>query len=264
MQTRFWPIIILCSAVIYPTAVRAQVVEEDDTEILKPLSRVYEPDEFPNLSEAAQRIVSLTNRFREQEQVDAVELNPQLQKAAQYFADYMARTARFGHKADGAAPADRAQKAGYEYCIVAENIAYEFKSAGFTTSDLAQQFFAGWKASPGHRKNMLDADVTETGLAISQGAKNGYFFAVQLFGRPKSKAVEFTIANDAPSTVEYAMGDRTLTLESGHIRTHQVCRPRDLAFHWPYAKGDDQTIQPHNRDYFVVTQDGGRLSLRKK
>ncbi len=111
---------------------------------------------------------------------------------------------------------------------------------------------------------MLDPDVIETGLAITQGVDSGYFFAVQVFGRPKSKTVEFTITNEAPTTVEYKMGDRTFTLEPRHIRTHQVCRQRDLAFQWPDGKGESRTVQPNHGDHFVVTQEGETLQLRKE
>src|SRR5262249_27554314 len=156
---------------------------------------------------------------------------------AQGFADYMARTSRYGHTADGSTPADRAEKAGYRYCIIAENIAYAYDSEGFTTAELADELFDGWKASPGHRRNMLDPDVMEFGIAVAQGADYGYVFAVQLFDRPRSKSQEFEITNESQTTVEYRMGERTFTLAPGHGRTHQVCRARDLAFQWPDAEG---------------------------
>jgi uncharacterized protein YkwD len=265
MSTRTHTLVAGALVLLLGNSLPAQVVEEDDTEILKPPTREYQPTHVPDGAEVAGQIMALTNRFREQEKLEKVAMdNPQLKKAAQYFAGYMARTARFGHKADGATPADRTKKFGYEYCIVAENIAYEFSSSGFTTQDLAHAFVEGWKASPGHRKNMLDPDVTETAVAISQGAESGYFFAVQVFGRPRSMAVEFTIANEAPAAIEYLMGERILTLEPGHIRTHQVCRLRDLAFRWPDAKAGVQTVQPHDGDHYVVTKVGAALHLRKE
>ena len=45
----------------------------------------------------------------------------------------MARTGKFSHSADGSEPAARAKRFGYEYCIVAENIAYIFSSEGMAT-----------------------------------------------------------------------------------------------------------------------------------
>ena len=264
MLNRLWPILFVLLGLLAPAVARSQVVEEDDTEILKPPARIYAPQSKPDAVEAAKRIIILTNQFREQEKLPKVEAHPRLQKAAQYFADYMARTHRYGHKADGATPADRAKKQGYDYCLIAENIAYQYRSTGFATQELAGEFVAGWKASPGHRKNMLDPDVTDTAVAVAQDAETGYFFAVQVFGRPKSKMVEFTIANESPTTVEYKMGDRTFTLEPAHLRTHQVCRPRDLAFRWSEGEGDERTVEPTPGDHFVVTKSGEALQLRKK
>jgi len=264
MLTRPWPIVVVVLGLSAPLFVHAQVVEEDDTEILKPMTETREPANHPDPAEAVRQILARVNQFRDEEKHEKVEMNPTLRKAAQYFADYMARTSRYGHKADGTTPADRAKKFGYEYCIIAENIAYAYDSEGFTTQELAREFFEGWKASPGHRKNMLDPDVLETGLAVAQGAESGYVFAVQMFGRPKSKALEFEIANESPTTVEYKMGERTLTLAPGHTRTHQVCRPRDLAFRWPEKEGEERVVQPRNGDRFIVTKKGDAVELRKE
>src|SRR5262249_46807432 len=140
----------------------------------------------PDLSRAVEIIVRRTNEFRQKEGRGKVEVDPKLTEAALYFAGFMAKTNKYGHDADGRAPADRAKEHGYEICIIAENIAYEFKSAGFKTEELGQQFFDGWKHSPPHRKNMVDPDVTEIGVAIAQSPETGYYYAVQLFGRPKS------------------------------------------------------------------------------
>ena len=53
-------------------------------------------------------VLEATNEFRREEGVGAVRPNAALAKAAQDFADYMARTDRYGHEADGRSPADRA------------------------------------------------------------------------------------------------------------------------------------------------------------
>ena len=68
----------------------------------------------------------MTNAFRRQEESQPGPA-PQLASAARYFADFMARTGKFGHSADGSEPAARAKRFGYEYCIVSENIAYRIQ-----------------------------------------------------------------------------------------------------------------------------------------
>jgi uncharacterized protein YkwD len=231
-----------------------KAVEKDDTEVLKPMPGEGEPPKSPDLADTAKRVVQLTNEFREKEEHDEVELDPKLTKAAQGLADYMARTSRFGHKADGTTPADRARKSGYAYCIIAENIAYELNSRELTAEDLAQALFDGWKAPPGHRRNLLDEDVVETGVAVAHNSKTGYFLAVQMFGRPQSKTLEFSIANESATSAEYKMGDRQYSLARGQTRTHQVCRRRDLTFVWRSADGEEETIEPNPGDRYVVTK----------
>jgi uncharacterized protein YkwD len=126
---------------------------------------------------AEKLVVNLTNEFRTREGRGTLILAPKLDETAQDFAEFMARTDKYGHAADGKQPAARAKQHGYDPCIVAENIAYQYRSAGFSTQELAHGFVQGWMDSPGHRKNMLDADVTETAVAIAQSGKSGYYYA---------------------------------------------------------------------------------------
>ncbi len=263
VSIRVRSVLVAFASLAMTTAVKAQVVEEDTTEVLKPLEQDYKPVRAPNVADAATRIVEATNAFRTENKLKAVTVSPELRKATQYFADYMARTSRYGHKADGKTPADRARQFGYDHCIVAENIAYDFNSEGFSTAELARGFVEGWKHSPGHRRNMLDADVVETGVAVAQGRDNGYFFAVQMFARPKSLAVEFKITNESEVQAEYKMGDKTFVLPPRYTRSHEVCRVNDLAFRWPDAEGQEQTVRPANGDHFVIVQGGDELKLRK-
>ena len=55
-----------------------------------------------------QLILMQTNRFRKSEGRPEVAANEKLTAAAKGFAEYIARTLRFGHTADGSKPADRA------------------------------------------------------------------------------------------------------------------------------------------------------------
>ncbi len=209
----------------------------------------------PDLAEAAQRIIASTNAFRQQQNLATIEPDLQLGKAARYFADFMARTDKYGHSADGQAPAARAKKFGYEYCIVAENIAYQFSSAGFATVELADRLFQGWQNSPGHRKNMLDPNVTESAVAIAHSRDTGHYYAVQLFGRPKSESIEFSVANRAGAAVEYSVDGQTFTLPPLVTRTHQRCKPSQLEFR-------GKTLKPVNGQRVVVVNDQGSVELK--
>ena len=236
----------------------AQMNQQDETAAVKG-QRVAKSDQRrrADLDEVSKRIIALTNTFRRQENLPALEHDLRLRKAASYFADYMARTDKFGHGADGSAPAARVKKFGYAYCIVAENIAYQFSSAGFATADLADRLFDGWQNSPGHRKNMLDPGVTETAVAIARSDQTGYFYAVQLFGRPESESVEFSIVNRTGAAVEYSLDGQSFPLPPRATRTHQRCGPSELTFH-------GKTVQPANGQQLVVANDQGSAVLKVK
>ena len=140
----------------------------------------------PDLGEAAQAIVVGTNALRREHGLDRVEVAPRLAETARDFATFLARTDLFDHTADGRHPEDRAKSHGYDYCLVSENIAYEFHSRGFATAELARAFVEGWRNSRGHRRNMLDRDATETGVALARSSRTGRYYGVQMFGRPRA------------------------------------------------------------------------------
>lgn len=268
-MTRFarGPIILaLVFTMAAPAA--AQRREEHEVETLTS-SEVgpYRPEFKPDLDQAAQQIVERTNRFRKEQKLPALAVNAELRKTAQYFADFMAENDRYGHEADGRQPSQRARKRGYDYCIVLENIAYQFRTRGFQTAELAERLTTGWKESPGHRENMLDAAVTQTGVAIGQSPSTGVFYAVQMFGRPKSKALRFRIENRTASEVHYRLGEKRYSLPARYIRKHTRCRPGTLTLlkkdgeKW---KNLQSTPINSGEAYAVTPNDAGGITLKKR
>ncbi len=206
-------------------------------------------------AEAARRVVALTNAFRRQHNLQPTGPAPQLASAARYFADFMARTGKFSHSADGSEPAARAKRFGYEYCTVAENIAYVFSSEGTDTTELARRVVEGWQNSPGHRANMLNPNVTETAVAIAHSARTDYYYAVQLFGRPKSQMVEFEVANRTGVAVEYTLDGKTFQLPTRATITHQVCKQ-------PVVQFRGKTLQPASGQQLVIVNDQNGMQVQ--
>ena len=136
---------------------------------------------FPERVEA--RVLYLVNELRSERGLKPLERDSRLDSAAEAFGKHMARTGVLEHTADGMTPAMRVKRRGYAYCVVSENIAYEYSSRGFSPDGLARNFVDGWRDSPTHRDNILDPLVTQTGLGIARNAR-GEFFAAQLFARP--------------------------------------------------------------------------------
>ncbi|HEY4999012.1 MAG TPA: CAP domain-containing protein, partial [Usitatibacter sp.] len=162
-----------------------------------------------------------------------------------------------GHEADASTPSARARQQGYEYCIVSENIAYEYDSEGFTTPALARLFLEGWKRSPEHRRNMLDRGVTETAVAVARSERNGYYYAVQMFGRPKSQSLRFQIRNASRAATRYLIGEQGYWLGPGVTAAHSQCREVSLVY-------EGAEFPAHDGDRFVVKKEGGRLQLKRE
>ena len=254
---------------ILPILAHGQHTQGDEVETIEPPKIKPAPDaKKPDLDAVAKAVVERTNAFRKEQGRKPVDTDTSLHKAASYFAAYMARTDRYGHNADGNQPADRAKKHDYSFCIVLENIAYEYNSRGFTTKALTNGFVEGWKHSPGHRRNMLDADVTNTGVAVARSETTGYYYAVQMFGRPKSQAISFKIANESEAVVRYAVAGHTFKLQPRYTRSHTLCRPSDVTFYpageKPATKDEGKKVRPRDGDHYVLSDDKDGYRLKKK
>jgi len=255
----------LIISVLIPVASYSQPVSHDDTQIIdSPVPRSKD-EKKPDLEAVSRSIIDKTNEFREREGRPRVGVNDRLADSVREFSQYMARTGRYGHAADGHQPADRAASHGYEYCLISENIAYAVSSDGFTTEELVNDFVKGWKNSPGHRRNMLDPDVTEIGVAVARSEKTGHYFAVQMFGRPKSLTLRFKLANESGVSVKYRVGDETFSLEPRYIRSHELCRPAEVTIELP-AEGKKtvtETVKAENNRRYVIVEKDGTLRVNR-
>jgi uncharacterized protein YkwD len=98
--------------------------------------------------------------------------------ASAAYARAMGERDRINHKIGGSLP-KRVDAAGYQWGAVAENLA-----AGYSSTEEAM---AGWKASAGHRKNLLNPLVTEIGIAAVStppGSKHRNYWALILATPP--------------------------------------------------------------------------------
>lgn len=132
-----------------------------------------------NPAAVAREIVILVNLEREQHGLAPLHVNPRLVEDAKLHADQIARTGVFAHVILGVrypTPPARALAAGYRWDALGENLALGY--------DDATSAVDAWMRSPGHRRNILGRDYTETGVVLAPDAE-GNMIAVQTFGAPE-------------------------------------------------------------------------------
>lgn len=134
----------------------------------------------------AKEVVAIMNAARAKAGCAPLKINSKLMAAAKTHATNMAVKDFFGHaNRDGSKFSKRVKKQGYKYKRVAENIA-----AG---QDTAREAAYGWLSSSGHRRNILDCKMKDTGIAVAYQAndkpmmgnsKPFYYYWVQVFAAP--------------------------------------------------------------------------------
>ena len=123
------------------------------------------------------QIFDLINAERRHQGLPALEYNAQLAQMAQIQAENMAHFQKMAHVIPEArlpTLVDRAHSVGYAYGSIAENVAL-----GYPT---AEAVVNGWMTSRGHRENILNRGVVETGIAVRR-SRGGSLYYCQVFGR---------------------------------------------------------------------------------
>ena len=108
------------------------------------------------------RALAPVNAIRKQHGLGQLGASRKLTSAAAAHASDMETRGFFSHTgSNGSTLGQRVRKQRYRFCAVAENIA---KGQGSL-----EDVLAGWMASPGHRRNMLNPDVSEFSLVRGGG-----------------------------------------------------------------------------------------------
>ncbi len=199
-------------------------------------------------------IVDRTNEFRKSKQLADVQRDEHLMQAAKEFAAFMAETGKYGHQANDMTPAERAEAAGYNYCVVRENIAYRMNTGEVTADSLSKVFVQGWIDSPPHRENMLADYITHMGVAVAT-TDDVTYYAVQMFGRPKSAAFSFKLNNESgeTKTIVFRANDQKdeVELQPRMILTMTRCFPTKVS-----VAGSETFTLIDSSTNFNVTDDG--------
>jgi len=130
------------------------------------------------------KIIEYTNQYRLQEGKEPLILNDNLTQAALSKAQDMFTDNYWAHiSPDGTEPWYFIAQSGYEYAHAGENLARDFKDP--------QSVVDAWIDSPSHRKNILESDFEEIGVAVVDGDIGGVetTIVVQLFGTSNTSSV---------------------------------------------------------------------------
>jgi uncharacterized protein YkwD len=123
------------------------------------------------------RIFDLINTERKRRGLRPLVFNERLDQMARIQAQNMAHFQKMAHVLPEArlpTLADRAHYTGYPFREISENVAL-----GYPSGEAAVE---GWMNSSGHRRNILNPGVVETGIAIARSSAGGLYYC-QVFGR---------------------------------------------------------------------------------
>ena len=220
------------------------------------------PTILPELPKVEAAIIEITNTVRAEAKLGAVAVSAQLTAAARAYAALLANSGKFSHDADGKLE-DRTQRAGYEHCTIAENLALHQDSRGFQSRALAVSAMEGWLNSPGHRKNLMTAEMTEIGVAVAKAPdKDPKYIAVQLFGRPQSMAISFQVSNTSSEPVSFAFSGKSRELTPHMAITMHSCSAGALSFEKKGAKAFTARFDAADGTNYVVSGTAGSAPLK--
>jgi len=120
----------------------------------------------PAPANALEEVARLINQERVAHGLKPLVIEAHLAAAASGHAQYMAVNDCYAHECPGEPDmSGRVEQTGYAYRRISENI----HAAQLDPARVVE----GWMQSPGHRKNILDPDVTEFGVGHYYLAKDG-------------------------------------------------------------------------------------------
>ena len=113
-------------------------------------------------------MIDLVNRERASRGLNALKFDSKLRNVGRIHSEDMFKRGYFAHYSpEGESVADRAEKAGVDYLVIGENLAY---APGL---ELAHK---GLMNSEGHRANILSADFNKIGIGVMDGGDYGKMF----------------------------------------------------------------------------------------
>lgn len=158
---------------------------------------------FPVMAQAKEisleNVVLLVNESRLDSNLKPLLINPDLSQIAQDKAQDMVSHHYFAHTSpEGLTPWFWFGQNNYSYKYAGENLAINY--------DNAEEEHQAWMESPTHKKNILNPNFTEIGIATASGIIDGKksFITVQVFATPQTNILSQKSSSHKKST--YILG----------------------------------------------------------
>ena len=167
---------------------------------------------FPAITQAKEinqeNVVNLVNESRLENNLKPLFINPDLSQIARSKAQDMIKNHYFSHTSpDGVNPWYWFSQNNYSYKYAGENLAINY--------DNAEEEHEAWMKSPTHRKNILNHNFTEIGIATASGIIEGKKsdITVQVFATPQAKVLSFENPLSSKSKNTYILGAQSSKIE---------------------------------------------------
>lgn len=126
-----------------------------------------------SMNQIEREVIDLTNKERAKNGLSKLKANTKLAEVAQAKSDDMLENGYFSHNSPNyGSPFQMMQEFGVSYQSAAENIAAGQQSAEKVVQD--------WMNSPGHRRNIMNGELTHIGIGYSTGGSQGTYWT-QMF-----------------------------------------------------------------------------------
>lgn len=130
----------------------------------------------PSIKSVEQQVIDLTNQERAKQGLSPLKANWQLSRVARYKSRDMRDKNYFSHQSPTyGSPFEMMRSFNISYRRAAENIA-----AGQRTPE---EVVNGWMNSAGHRKNILDPNLTQIGVGYAKGGSYGHYWTQQFISQ---------------------------------------------------------------------------------
>jgi uncharacterized protein YkwD len=171
------------------------------------LPRPVSAQQFEIPASAKAAIIGATNAYRQTKGLPPLSENANASEEAQAYANYLARTARQGHSADGRSPFQRLRASGAKFCKFRGENWHESWTRPSPASPAAAVAAAMtfWKHSPGHERALRSAS-TEIGVGVAgwRHGKQWYYQEVQVFIDTSCLEPVQTASNDGADQADQA------------------------------------------------------------